>query len=53
MVVFFGEKLLQQEKELCMLKQELNVISTQHQIGALVPKAGSENHGNIEKPKVV
>ena len=51
-VVFLGEKVLQQEKELCMLKQELNVISTQHQIDcASVPKAGSENHGNVEKPK--
>ena len=35
-----------------MLKQELKVISTQHQIDcASVPKAGSENHGNVEKPK--
>ena len=50
-VVVLGEKVLQQEKELCMLKQELKVISTQHQIDcALVPKAGSENHGNVEKP---
>jgi hypothetical protein len=51
-VVFLGEKVLQQEKELCMLKQELKVISTQHQIDCtLVPKAGSENHGNVERPK--
>ena len=46
MVVFLGEKVLQQKEESCMLKQELKVINTQHQIDCtLVPKAGSENHG--------
>ena len=52
-VEVLGEKVYTStKKELCMLKQELRVISTQHHIDCtLVPKTGSENCGNIMKPK--
>ena len=50
-VVFLGEKILQQEMELGMLKQELKVINVQHQVvGTLVPKVGCEKHGNNPTP---
>ena len=52
-VVFLGEKVLQQEAELGRLKQELKVISMQHQVvDTLVPEAESKKHGNNEKPKL-